>query len=435
MISKLLERIERRESIVAVVGLGYVGLPLALRFCESGFRILGLDIDEAKTRRLNDGVSYIDYIGAERVARAIRTGRFQATTDFSRIAEAEAIVICVPTPLGKHREPDLSYLKSTSQAIAKYLRRGQVISLESTTYPGTTEEVFLPILKQCSLVVGTDAFLVFSPERVDPGNSKYDIERIPKIVGGVTGACRDVGVALYGTIVERTVAVSSPRVAELAKLLENIYRSVNIGLVNELKIVADRMDIDIWEVIEAAATKPFGFMPFYPGPGLGGHCIPIDPFYLTWKAREYGVHTRFIELAGEINSNMPAWVVGKATDALNERGIALKGAQVLVLGLAYKKNIDDCRESPALELIQMLREKGAHVRYADPHIPVKPATRNYTYELQAVPVTAVTIGQADCVVLVTDHDDFDYELIGKEARLIIDTRGRFRKGQANVVAS
>lgn len=431
---ELLGRIDSRQGTVAVVGLGYVGLPLALRFCESGFCVLGLDIDEAKARSLNAGVSYIDYIGAERVAKARSTGRFEATTEFARIAEANAIVICVPTPLGRHREPDLSYLRKTAHDIAPYLRGGQLVSLESTTYPGTTEEVFLPLLEKRSLTVGTDAFLVFSPERVDPGNRAFDIERIPKIVGGVTDACREAGEALYGSIVEKVVAVSSPRVAEMAKLLENIYRSVNIGLVNELKMVADRMDIDIWEVIDAAATKPFGFMPFYPGPGLGGHCIPIDPFYLTWKAREYGIHTRFIELAGEINSTMPEWVVGKTNDALNQRGIAFKGAKIVVLGLAYKKNIDDCRESPALELIQRLRDKGADVSYSDPHIPVKPATRNYKYELRSVDLTPVSVAAADCIIVATDHDGFDYELIAQQARLIIDTRGRFRGRRPNVVS-
>ena len=432
----LLDRIAGRSAVVGVIGLGYVGLPLALRFVEAGFRVVGFDVDRRKVDRLNAGESYIDYIGPERIAAAVRAGALSATADYARAAEADALLVCVPTPLGHHHEPDLSYVVGTADALLPHLRAGQLLSLESTTYPGTTEELLLPRLEGRGLAVGTDAFLVFSPERVDPGNQQFPIEKIPKVVGGVTPACRRAGEALYGSIVTRTVPVSSPRAAEMAKLLENIYRSVNIGLVNELKVVADRMGIDIWEVIDAAATKPFGFTPFYPGPGLGGHCIPIDPFYLTWKAREYGLHTRFIELAGEVNTAMPGWVVGKTVDALNDRGKPLKGSRVLVLGIAYKKNIDDSRESPALELMARFQGKGAVVSYSDPHIPAAPVTREYDFHaqgLRSVELTPQALAAADAVVIATDHDRFDYPLVAEHARLVLDTRGRYRQPRPNVV--
>ena len=429
-------RVAGREAVVGVVGLGYVGLPLALRFVEAGFRVVGFDVDARKVDALTAGRSYIDYIGPERIAQAVRDKRLAATADFTRAGEPDAILICVPTPLGEHHEPDLSYVVKTADAIVPHLRAGQLLSLESTTYPGTTEELLLPRLQGRGFAVGTDVFLVFSPERVDPGNQQFPIEKIPKVVGGMTDACRAAGVALYGSIVNQTVPVSSPRAAEMAKLLENIYRCVNIGLVNELKLVADRMGIDIWEVIDAAATKPFGFTPFYPGPGLGGHCIPIDPFYLTWKAREYGLHTRFIELAGEINTAMPAWVVSKTADALNDHGKPLRGSRVLVLGIAYKKNIDDPRESPALELMERFQQKGATVSYSDPHIPVAPPMRHYDFdkqELRSVELTPQTLAAADAVVLATDHDRFDYAAIAANARLVVDTRGRYRRPLPNVV--
>jgi UDP-N-acetyl-D-glucosamine dehydrogenase len=431
----ILERIQSKTAVVGIVGLGYVGLPLGLRFIEAGFRVLGFDVDQRKVTKLNAGESYIDYIGPERIREAVAAKRFEATTNFDRAAEPDALIICVPTPLGTHHEPDLSYVVNTANALVPRMRPGQLLSLESTTYPGTTDEILLPLLAKRGFTVGTDAFCVFSPERVDPGNVQFPIEKIPKVVGGVTDACRTIACELYGAIVTKTVSVSSPRVAEMAKLLENIYRCVNIGLVNELKIVADRMDINIWEVIDAAATKPFGFTPFYPGPGLGGHCIPIDPFYLTWKAREYGLHTRFIELAGEVNTAMPAWVVSKTFDALNDRSKSIRGSKVLVLGIAYKKNIDDPRESPAFELLELFAEKGATVSYSDPHIPAAPKMRKHSLDMTSVPLTPEVLKASDCVVLATDHDAFDYDLIAKHAPLVIDTRGRYRKPLPNVVSS
>lgn len=429
---ELLNKIQDRSSLVGILGLGYVGLPLGLVFVEAGFPVLGFDIDSAKVTSLNQGQSYIAHIPAERIQHAVQGGRFQATADFSRAAQADALIICVPTPLDRHREPDLSFVIGTIDAIAPYLRPGQLVSLESTTYPGTTEEELQPRIEQRGLVIGRDIFLVYSPEREDPGNPVFGTKSIPKVCGGVTPACLRVGQALYAAAVNQVIPVSSTRVAELTKLLENIYRAVNIGLVNELKIVADRMGIDIHEVIRAASTKPFGFTPFYPGPGLGGHCIPIDPFYLTWKAREYGVHTKFIELAGEVNRQMPDYVIRKTMDALNARGGHLLGAKILVLGLAYKKNVDDMRESPTVEIIEILRHHGAEVQYSDPHIPVFPTLRRGQYDLKSVEVTAENLAAFDGVILVTNHDAFDYEFIARHARLIVDTRGVYRS-EPNVV--
>lgn len=428
----LLDRFHSRQAIVGVVGLGYVGLPLALRFAEAGLRVIGFDIDPEKPRKLAAGQSYINYIPAAAIAAANAAG-FSATTDFSRAGEADALIICVPTPLNRHREPDLSYVLDTARELAQHLRAGQLVSLESTTYPGTTEEELRPVLEGTGLKVGEDIFLVYSPERQDPGNRKYDTRNIPKLVGGSTPACRAVGEALYAAAVDRVVPVSSTRVAELAKLLENIHRAVNIGLVNELKLVADRMGIDIFEVIDAAATKPFGFVPYYPGPGLGGHCIPIDPFYLTWKAREYGVHTRFIELAGEINHAMPEYVVRKTLEALNERGKALRGSRLLILGIAYKKNVDDLRESPALELLERFQQLGAEVEYSDPHIPLIPPLRRGHIEMSSVAPDAQRLAETDAVIIAADHDAFDYPAIAAQARLVIDTRGVYRAGGANIV--
>src|SRR5690242_10266438 len=387
MKNELLGKIASRKAVIGIVGLGYVGLPLMLRFSEVGFRVLGFDIDAAKVQALNAGRSYIEHIGADRIAVARKAG-FEATTDFSRAGEADALILCVPTPLNKYREPDISFIIDTIESLLPHLRRGQVVSLESTTYPGTTDEELQPRIESRGLKVGEDAFLVFSPEREDPGNPSFTTRTIPKVCGGITPACREVGLALYGAVIDKVVPVSSTRAAEMTKLLENIHRAVNIGLVNEMKIVADRMGIDIHEVIRAAATKPFGFVPYYAGPGLGGHCIPIDPFYLTWKAREYGVHTRFIELAGEINSSMPHWVMGRIAEALNERGRAFKGCRVLVLGVAYKKNVDDMRESPAVELMELLAARGALVQYSDPHVPVFPKMRRHHFDLKSVPLTA-----------------------------------------------
>ena len=428
----LIEKLRDRSALIGIVGLGYVGLPLMLRYSEIGFRVLGFDIDADKVARLNQGRSQIQHIPSEAIAAARRRG-FEATTDFGRAGEADALILCVPTPLNSHREPDLSFVINTTESLIPYIRRGQIISLESTTYPGTTDEELRPRVEAQGLKVGEDVFLVFSPEREDPANPDFVTKTIPKVCGGTTPACLKAGQALYGVAVDRVVPVSSTRAAEMTKLLENIHRAVNIGLVNEMKIVADRMGIDIHEVIRAAATKPFGFVPYYPGPGLGGHCIPIDPFYLTWKAREYGVHTRFIELAGEINSGMPHWVIDKIAGALNERSRAIKGSRVLVLGIAYKKNVDDMRESPAVELMELLAEKGAAVEYSDPHVPVFPKMRKYSFNLSSVPLTAERVGSYDLVLIATNHDAFDYELIRKSAKLVVDTRGVYLDPADNVI--
>jgi UDP-N-acetyl-D-glucosamine dehydrogenase len=429
---RLIEKLEARTATIGIIGLGYVGLPLALRFAGTGYRVLGFDIDPVKVDAIERGRSYIEHIPSSAVEAARGQG-FRATTDFSRAEGADALIICVPTPLNDYREPDLSFVIGTTESLVPHLRPGQLVSLESTTYPGTTEEELRPRIEARGLSIGTDIFLVFSPEREDPGNPNFSTRTIPKVVGGSTPACRDLGCALYGAVIDRVVPVSSTRAAEMTKLLENIHRAVNIGLVNEMKIVCDRMGIDIHEVIRAAATKPFGFVPYYPGPGLGGHCIPIDPFYLTWKAREYGLHTRFIELAGEINSAMPDWVMGKLADALNERSRSIKGSRVLVLGIAYKKNVDDMRESPAVELMEMLRDKGAAIAYSDPHVPVFPKMREHSFDLASVPLTPETIASFDAVMLATDHDRFDYPLIAKHARLVVDTRGRYQQSADNLV--
>ncbi|MFB9242889.1 nucleotide sugar dehydrogenase [Massilia antarctica] len=431
-LSQLIDKFEQRRAVIGIIGLGYVGLPLSLRYAEAGFRVLGIDIDPAKVARLNAGASYIEHISTTAIGAALAAG-FEATSDFARAAEADALIICVPTPLNAYREPDLSFVLATADALLPYLRAGQVVSLESTTYPGTTDEQLRPRLAARGLTVGSDIFLVFSPEREDPGNPDYETRTIPKVCGGDTPACLRAGIALYSPAIDQVVPVSSTRAAELTKLLENIHRAVNIGLVNEMKIIADKMEIDIHEVIRAAATKPFGFTPFYPGPGLGGHCIPIDPFYLTWKARQYGLHTRFIELAGEINSDMPHWVIGKLADALNERSRSIRGSRVLVLGIAYKKNVEDMRESPSVELMEILRAKGAVVDYSDPHVPLFPPMREHHFDLASVPLTAATIGSYDVLLLATSHSAFDYDLIQQHAALIIDTRGVYLARLPNVV--
>ncbi len=428
----LVEKLRACDAKIGVVGLGYVGLPLVLRFSEVGYKVIGFDVDQRKVDALEASESYIEHITADAVAQARASG-FEPTTDLSRAAEADALIICVPTPLNKHREPDRSFVINTVDAIAPYLREGQVISLESTTYPGTTEEELLPRLEQGALRVGESIFLVYSPEREDPGNPNFSTRSIPKICGGVTPACLEVGLALYGQVIDRVVPVSSTRAAELTKLLENIHRAVNIGLVNEMKIVADKLDINIHEVIRAAATKPFGFVAYYPGPGLGGHCIPIDPFYLTWKAREYGVHTRFIELAGEVNSAMPDWVISKLMAALNTKRKSINGAKILVLGIAYKKNVDDMRESPSVLIMEKLRNMGAYVQYSDPHIPVFPQTREHHFDLESVDLNEDVLKNFDCTLIACDHDRFDYEMIRKNASLIIDTRGRFIESYDNIV--
>lgn len=430
---ELIGRLEARSATIGIVGMGYVGQPLALRYAETGFRVLGYDVDSEKAAELNAGHSSIEHIDDAAIARAVANGRFEVTVDMARAVEADALIICVPTPLNKYREPDLGFVIGTMESLLPHLRSGQVLSLESTTYPGTTEEEIVTRIEKSGFTVGTDVFVVYSPEREDPGNKQFNTHTIPKVVGGHTQACLEVGKALYGGVIDKVVPVSSTRTAEMTKLLENIHRAVNIGLVNEMKIVADRMGIDIFEVIDAAATKPFGFTPYYPGPGLGGHCIPIDPFYLTWKAREYGLHTRFIELSGEINRAMPEYVVGKLVKALNDRRKALKGSKVLVLGIAYKKNVDDMRESPSVEVMELLRDAGAEVAYSDPHVPVFPKMREHRFDLASVVLTPETVAGYDAVVLATDHAKFDYDMIRTNAQVIIDSRGVWRAPAENVV--
>ncbi|MBA3447971.1 MAG: nucleotide sugar dehydrogenase, partial [Pseudaminobacter sp.] len=428
---KLIDKFQSRQAIIGIVGLGYIGIPLALRFSAVGFKVLGFDIDDDRVQALNAGKSPIGHIEPENIAGIVKDG-FEATTDFARISEADAILICVPTPLSKHREPDLSFIVGTMDSISPHLRRDQVVSLESTTYPGTTAEVLQPYIEQRGFTIGEDYFLIYSPEREDPGNPDFTTRTIPKIVGGATAKCREVGEALYSPAIDRVVLVSSTQVAELTKLLENIHRSVNIGLVNEMKTIADKMGIDIFEVVDAAATKPFGFTPYYPGPGLGGHCIPIDPFYLTWKAREYGLNTHFIELAGDVNRNMPQWVVEKIADALNNRHKSLKGSRILALGIAYKRDVDDTRESPSVMVMEILRDKGATIEYSDPNVPVFPKMREHKFELSSVELTPDTLASYDCVVLLTDHSNFPYDRILKHSKLLVDTRGKYREAHPNV---
>jgi UDP-N-acetyl-D-glucosamine dehydrogenase len=426
MATSLLERIRNRSARVGIIGLGYVGLPLARAFASKGFPVLGFDIDSAKVARLQAGESYIGHISAATV-REMRARHFEATDRFERLDEPDAIVICVPTPLTDAREPDLTFIVKSARAIAARLRSGQLVVLESTTYPGTTRQVVQPILEASGLRAGRDFFLAFSPEREDPGNANFSAPTIPKVVGGLESHSGELAAALYGEVVVKVVAVSSPEVAEATKILENTYRAVNIALVNELKVLYSRMGIDIWEVIDAAKTKPFGFQAFYPGPGLGGHCIPVDPFYLTWVARRYGMATRFIELAGEINTAMPAFVVSKIGDALNERGKPIKGSAITLLGMAYKKDVDDPRESPGFELMDLLLKKGAVVRYNDPHIPKLPAMRHYPHlHMASQPLTAEFLEAQECVVIVTDHSAYDWAWIVENSRLVVDTRNATR---------
>jgi len=432
MHSRLVQRLQDRTASIGIVGLGYVGLPLALRFAEVGYAVIGFDIDGAKVETLNAGRSYIEHIPQPSVAAA-RAHGFEASGDFARASSMDAIIICVPTPLDRHRAPDLSFVIGTAETLLPHLRQGQIVVLESTSYPGTTEEELKPRIENRGLTVGKDIFLCYSPEREDPGNTRFPTRSIPKVCAGTTAACLSAGLALYGQAFDKVVPTSSTRVAEMAKLLENIHRAVNVGLVNEMKIICDKMGIDVHEVVRVAATKPFGFVPYWPGPGLGGHCIPIDPFYLTWKAREYGVHTRFIELAGEINRAMPEWVIGKVVQAMNERGRALKGSRCLVLGIAYKKNVGDMRESPAVELMELLTARGARVDYSDPHVELFPRLRGHFFDLRSVPLTADALTSYDIVLLATDHDAFDYALIQRHAALIVDTRGVYRDAAPNVV--
>jgi UDP-N-acetyl-D-glucosamine dehydrogenase len=422
-LQSFLNRVHTRETRVGVVGLGYVGLPLLLVFEEAGFKVIGFDRDAAKVESLQRGDSYIRHIGVERVREAFSSGgRAESTTDFDRLRECDAIVVCVPTPLGAHREPDLEYVRMTADAIAERLREGQLVVLESTTYPGTTREELLTRFEAKGLACGRDFFLAFSPEREDPGNEKFSTKTIPKVVGGVDEPSLLASTALYEAVVDTVVPVRSAEVAESAKLLENIFRAVNIALVNELKVVFDRMGIDVWEVIDAAKTKPFGFMPFYPGPGLGGHCIPLDPFYLTWKAAEYGVWARFIELAGEVNTSMPRYVVNRTVDGINQQGKTIVGAKILILGLSYKADIDDDRESPSFELIELFRERRAEVSYCDPYVPRTHRGRKFQLELTSVPCTAEEFGKYDGVVISTAHSQFKDPALYSSAKLVVDTR-------------
>jgi UDP-N-acetyl-D-glucosamine dehydrogenase len=424
---QLRERIQARTARVGIVGLGYVGLPLAETFAWAGYPVLGFDIDPEKIARLKRGESYIGHIDSDRVEEMIRSGRFDATTDPSLFNAMDAIIICVPTPLTDAREPDLSFIVNTGRAIRPHLRSGQLIVLESTTYPGTTEELLQPILEESGLRAGRDFFLAYSPEREDPGNQDFGTRSIPKVVGGTDSVGRDLAVALYEPVVGGIVPVSSTRVAEACKILENTYRAVNIALVNELKRILAAMNIDVWEVIAAAKTKPFGFQAFYPGPGLGGHCIPIDPFYLTWAARKYGVVTRFIELAGEVNTDMPGYVVNRVAEALNEEGKPIKGSKVCVLGVAYKKDVDDPRESPAFTILEMLQKRGAEVSYNDPHVPKLPHMRHHTIRLESERLTELFLEAQDCVVIVTDHTAYDFQLIVAHSSLVVDTRNATAK--------
>jgi UDP-N-acetyl-D-glucosamine dehydrogenase len=426
----LSQKIATKTARVGIVGLGYVGLPLAVEYAKAGFTVTGIDLIESKVARINAGDSYVQDVASREVDALVRDGKLKATTDFSVIAELDTINICVPTPLRKTKDPDMSYIVSACQEIAKYFHSGMLAILESTTYPGTTEEVVLPILARPDLEVGRDFFLCFSPERVDPGNPKFQTRNIPKVVGGITPACTEIGAAFYSQALENVVRVSSTQVAEMVKLLENTFRMINIGLVNEMAVMCDRMGINIWEVIDAAATKPFGFMPFYPGPGLGGHCIPIDPFYLSWKTRQSGIEARFIELAGYVNGQMPHFVVEKVQNALNDCGKAVKGSHVHILGVAYKRDIDDVRESPALDIIHLLKRRGATVTYSDPYVP---SIRIENETLFAKDVETAS-AEADCCVVITDHRGVDYGAVVRQAKLIIDTRNALRgTAAANII--
>ncbi len=424
---ELKEKIVQRKAVIGIIGLGYVGLPLVIEFAKAGFKVRGFDIDKKKIQILQNGESYIKHIKSEMI-KDILPG-FEPTSDFSRLGNVDIIIICVPTPLTPHKEPDMKYVFNTGKEISRYLKKGQLIVLESTTYPGTTDEDLRAILEESGLKAGCDFFLAYSPEREDPGNKEFSTSRIPKVVGGFTTYCLEVATTLYDQIVIKTIPVSSTKVAEAVKLLENIYRAINIALVNELKILFGRMGIDIWEVIEAARTKPFGFQAFYPGPGLGGHCIPIDPFYLTWKAREYDFHTRFIELAGEINDYMPYYVVEKTVEALNHRGMSIKGAKILILGIAYKKDVDDARESPAFKIMELLEKKGAEVDYNDPYFPELPHTRKYKYQKKSVELLSENLKRFDCVIVVTDHSFYDPNFIAEHSSLIIDTRNLIKNNK------
>ena len=421
----LLNSLKIKEAKIGIIGMGYVGLPLAIAYAEKGFKVLGIDIDITKVEKINNANSYINHISSGKLRNLVDSKFLKATNHFNEVFNLDAIILCLPTPLNKYREPDLSFIRSTLNSIKPFLKKGQVLSLESTTYPGTTKEELYPFIKSAGFDIGENFFLVYSPEREDPGNSNFHTGNIPKVLGGTTPNCSKIGMALYEQVISEVVEVKDTSTAEMTKLLENIHRAVNIGLMNELKPLAEKMGVDLYEVIRAASTKPFGFVPYYPGPGLGGHCIPIDPFYLTWKAREFGMHTRFIELAGEINSSMPDYVVSQTANSLNNHGKPLNGSNILILGISYKKNIDDLRESPSLDIIDLLIRKNALVNYCDPFFEILPTTRKFKFHLKGVELTKENLKIADAVILAADHDIFDYELIKRHSKLIIDTRGRF----------
>lgn len=432
MNSELEQKLNNKSAIIGIFGLGYVGLPLMLRFTEVGFKVIGFEVDRKKIESLSEGQSYINHIDSSEIQSSIEKG-FEVTSDYSRASELDAIILCLPTPLNSHKEPNLSFVTTTMDNLIPYFRKGQIISLESTSYPGTTEEELLPRIASAGLKVGEEIFLIYSPEREDPGNLSFSTQTIPKVVGAYSKNCMTLGEILYKSIIDKIIIVSSTKAAEMTKLLENIHRAVNIGLVNEMKTVADRMGIDINEVINAAATKPFGFTPYYPGPGLGGHCIPIDPFYLTWKAREYGIHTRFIELAGEVNASMPNWVVEKITEALNQHKKPINGSKILILGIAYKKNIDDLRESPALEIIKLLKGMGGEVEYSDPHVPFFNESNDSNNIFTSIELSEEKIKAYDVLVITTDHDKFDYSMIKSASRLIVDTRGVYDERNDKII--
>ena len=423
MKNDLIAKLNSKVANIGIVGLGYVGLPLALEYIRAGYFVTGFDVDENKVESLISGVSYIEHIDISELKSAYENDVFNPTTNYKVVNQVDAIILCVPTPLNDHREPDLSFVIQSLESVIPGLKKGQIISLESTTYPGTTDEELRPRIEKAGFTVGEDIFLVYSPEREDPNNPNFTTRTIPKVCGGTTNDCMEVGKALYENVIDEITEVSSTQAAEMSKILENTFRAVNIALVNELKIVAEKIDIDIFEVIRAASTKPFGFMPFFPGPGLGGHCIPIDPFYLTWKAREYGVSTKFIELAGEVNVSMPEYVISKVMEALNTIGKAVNGSKILILGIAYKKNVDDMRESPSVELMEKLEEKGAEISYSDPHVPVFPKMRKHHFDLASIELTTESVSGFDCVLIATDHDKFDWKMLKDSAKLIVDTRG------------
>lgn len=422
----LRDKINDRSARVGIIGLGYVGLPLLHTFWRGGYPVIGFDVDPVKIEQIHQGENYLKHLGEDFIREMVESDHFDATDDFSRLGEADVVISCVPTPLGNHLEPDLSYVEHTTDAIASTLRAQQLVVLESTTYPSTTRQVMLPRLEAAGLKCGEDFYVAYSPEREDPGRKDFNTQTIPKLVGGIDQVSGELAVALYSNVLEKVIPVSSAEVAEAAKLLENIYRAVNIAMVNELKIVLAAMDIDVWEVIKAAATKPFGFQAFYPGPGLGGHCIPIDPYYLTWKAREVGFATRFIELAGEVNRSMPDYVVQQTSLALNRNHKAVQDARILVLGLAYKPDVDDIRESPSFEIVEKLQALGADVSYNDPHVPATHKMRHHDLKMTSVPATPETLGEYDCVVISTDHSAYDWQMIADHAKLIVDTRGALR---------